>query len=74
VARRACAPVRAPGHHHLSQLSAAAADQGPQPGYVDGVAQQVAGCPEQQVGLALFRRQRAEETQHGGVVGDRHGQ
>jgi hypothetical protein len=66
--------LRSPGHHHGGQLIAVAADQRPQPGDSGGLAQQVAGRREQQVGLALLRRQRAEETQYGGVTGDRRGQ
>ena len=38
------------------------------------LAQQVSGCGEEQIGLALGRRQGAEETQDRVVVGDQPGQ
>jgi hypothetical protein len=41
--------------------------------YVGRPAQQVPGGGEEQIGLALFRRQRIEKTQNGGVASDRLG-
>ena len=74
VAQRALVGLRAPGQHHRSQLSPIVADQGSQQVDVGWPAKQVAGCCEEQIRLALFRRQRAGKTHNGGVTGDRLGQ
>ena len=63
-----------PGPDDPGERGPVTGGQRPQPIQVRRGSQQRAGCGEQQVRLALFRRQRTEETQDDSVLSDRGGQ